>query len=174
MGVKSCTIKPQQKTTKHKLCTYFFLCAVCIVDTLEKQLLWDKYWDVTVHKIRWCLFFWITHICHQRKMPYILLSYVCAYIFNSLWPGDTMWYHKSWPSLVQVMAHCLTGLSHYLIKFWLVNWTHRKKLQQNFQQQAINFNQEYTCVLCNMDTIAFRPQCVNDPSGTETEIFWVN
>ena len=34
--------------------------------------------------------------------------------FNSLWPSDTIWRHKSGSTLDQVMACCLTAPSHYL------------------------------------------------------------
>ena len=40
--------------------------------------------------------------------------------FNSLWPGDDIWWHRSGSTLVQVMAWCLTAPSHYLHQCWLV------------------------------------------------------
>ena len=39
---------------------------------------------------------------------------------NSLWPSDTIWWHRSWSTLVQVMACCLTAPSHYLNQYWLI------------------------------------------------------
>ena len=33
---------------------------------------------------------------------------------NSLWPSDTIWWHITWSTLVQVMACCLSAPSHYL------------------------------------------------------------
>ena len=35
-----------------------------------------------------------------------------------LWPGDTIWRHKSWSTLARVMACCLMALSHYLNRCW--------------------------------------------------------
>ena len=35
-------------------------------------------------------------------------------MFNSLWPSDTIWRHKSGSTLAQVMACCLMAPSHYL------------------------------------------------------------
>ena len=40
--------------------------------------------------------------------------------FNSLWPGDTIWQHKSGSTLDQVMAWCLTAPTHYLNQCWLI------------------------------------------------------
>ena len=41
-------------------------------------------------------------------------------IFNSLWPGDAIWRHRSGSTLSQVMACCLTAPSHYLNQCWLI------------------------------------------------------
>ena len=40
--------------------------------------------------------------------------------FNSLWPSDTIWRHRSGSTLAQVMACCLTAPSHYLNQCWLI------------------------------------------------------
>ena len=39
--------------------------------------------------------------------------------FNSLWPSDAIWWHRTEPTLVQVMACCLTATNHYLDQCWL-------------------------------------------------------
>ena len=39
---------------------------------------------------------------------------------NSLWPGDAIWRHGTRSTLAQVMACCLTALSHYLSQCWLI------------------------------------------------------
>ena len=39
---------------------------------------------------------------------------------NSLWPSDAIWHWRSWSTLVQVMACCLTAPSHYLNQCWLM------------------------------------------------------
>ena len=41
-------------------------------------------------------------------------------VFNSLWPSDTIWRHKSASTLAQVMACRLTAPSHYLNQRWLI------------------------------------------------------
>ena len=40
--------------------------------------------------------------------------------FNSLWPRDAIWRQRSWSTLAQVMACCLTAPSHYLNQCWLI------------------------------------------------------
>ena len=39
---------------------------------------------------------------------------------NSLWPSDTIWWHRSGSTLAQVLACCLTAPSHYLNQCWLI------------------------------------------------------
>ena len=39
---------------------------------------------------------------------------------NSLWDGDSIWYHGPHSTLVQVMACCLMAPSHYLDQWWLI------------------------------------------------------
>ena len=41
-------------------------------------------------------------------------------IFNSLWPNDAIWWHRSGSTLAQVMACCLTAPSLYLKQCWSV------------------------------------------------------
>ena len=36
-----------------------------------------------------------------------------------LWPCDDIWRHRTWSTMVQVMACCLTATSHYLNLCWL-------------------------------------------------------
>ena len=43
---------------------------------------------------------------------------ISAFI-NSLWPSDTMWWHRSGTTLAQVMACCLMAPSRYLNQSWL-------------------------------------------------------
>ena len=40
--------------------------------------------------------------------------------FNSLWPCDSIWWHRSLSTLAQVMACCLMAPSHYPYQCWLV------------------------------------------------------
>ena len=39
---------------------------------------------------------------------------------NSLWPCDTIWWHRSGSTLAQVMTCYLMALSHYLNQCWLI------------------------------------------------------
>ena len=41
-------------------------------------------------------------------------------LLNSLWPSDTIWWHRFGSKLSQVMACCLTAPNYYLNQCWLV------------------------------------------------------
>ena len=49
-----------------------------------------------------------------------MVSMACLLWVNSLWPGDTIWWHRFGSTLAQVMACCLTAPSHYLNQYWVV------------------------------------------------------
>ena len=49
----------------------------------------------------------------------LALSHCYDLYLNSLWPSDAIWCQRSWSTLVQVMACCLTAPSHYLYQCWL-------------------------------------------------------
>ena len=40
--------------------------------------------------------------------------------FKSLGPSDVIWHWRSWSTLVQALACCLTAPSHYLNQCWLI------------------------------------------------------
>ena len=47
-------------------------------------------------------------------------------IFNSLWPNDAIWQHRSRSTLVQVMAWCLHAWRHQAITWTNVDWSSAK------------------------------------------------
>ena len=56
-------------------------------------------------------------------VPFIIINRDCCFVINSLWPSDTIWWHRSGSTLAQVMACCLMALSmlsHYLNQYWLI------------------------------------------------------
>ena len=65
-------------------------------------------------------------LCHlNAEKWYNMLIYFSSKWFstskvNSLWPNDAMWRQRSWSTLAQVMACCLTAPSHYLNQCWLI------------------------------------------------------
>ena len=70
----------------------------------------------------------ITYLKSDKKLTLVdeILSFCIFMLFvqfrglNSLWPSDAIWWHRSWSTLVQVMACCLTAPSHYLNQCWLI------------------------------------------------------
>ena len=67
----------------------------------------------------------------------------CLFVFNfnSMWPSDAIWWHRSGSTLAQVMACCLMAPSHYLNQWWLiiseVQW---HSYQGNFTRDASTIN----------------------------------
>ena len=58
---------------------------------------------------------WTPPWCYELWMLVNITCYI-----NSLWPSDAIWWHRSGPTLAQVMACCLTAPSHYLNQCWLI------------------------------------------------------
>ena len=50
----------------------------------------------------------------------IIATFPRVQCVNSLGPSDTIWRWRSWSTLIQVMACCLTAPSHYLNQCWLI------------------------------------------------------
>ena len=50
--------------------------------------------------------------------PFSAVTVPVCMLFNSLWPSDTIWWHRSGSTLAQVMACCHQAPSHYLIQCW--------------------------------------------------------
>ena len=71
----------------------------------------------------WWLGDTITHGISSHGIDIVLLEYPgrSTSRINSLWPSDTIWWHKSGSTLAQVMACCLTAPSHYLNQCWLIS-----------------------------------------------------
>ena len=59
-----------------------------------------------------------TDILESMNNFFIVIQIQWKTDFNSLWPSDTIWRHKSGSTLAQVMACCLTAPSHYLNQCW--------------------------------------------------------
>ena len=63
---------------------------------------------------------------------------LCASInyLKPLWPCDTIWYLRSWSTLVQVLACCLLAPSHYLSQCWLImKGVHWHSPERNFTKK---------------------------------------
>ena len=82
---------------------------------------------------------------------------------NSLWPSDTIWWHRSGLTLVQVMPCCLTAPSHYLNQCWLVI---KEVLWHSFQGDVClnthNLNSKIVLEIYTFEIMATSPrgQCV--------------
>ena len=58
----------------------------------------------------------VSTLTHQGRVMYNHQIIV----INLLGPSDDIWRHRAGSTLAQVMACCLTALSHYLNQYWLI------------------------------------------------------
>ena len=65
--------------------------------------------------------YWPSMTCDKLSTLLILkLEQQLYWLFNSLWPSDAIWEHRTGSTMAQVMACCLTAPSHYLNQCWLI------------------------------------------------------
>ena len=62
----------------------------------------------------------IQHWFFAIKYVLSLITNNITYGFNSLWPSEAIWHWRSWSTLLQVMACCLTAPSHYMKQRWII------------------------------------------------------
>ena len=73
----------------------------------------------------WAALFWPSILVASAGLILYLICNLSSFSspwnsLNSLWPSDGIWWHRSGPTLTQVMAWCLTAPSHYLNRCWLL------------------------------------------------------
>ena len=64
-------------------------------------------------------------------------STICVDRINSLWPADTIWWHRYGSTLARVMACCLTTPSNYRISSVKSSDIHLRAISQEIPQQSI-------------------------------------
>ena len=70
---------------------------------------------------KWCIVGYGTGAFWDLWDQSISLKFVSkGPIINSLGPSDAIWHWRTWSTLVQVIACCLTAPSHYLNQCWLI------------------------------------------------------
>ena len=62
---------------------------------------------------------------------------------NSLTPSDTIWWHGSWSTMVQVMARCLTAPSHN-VEIYENSWNLPVRMEGSLVR---NFNNYYVLLI---------------------------
>ena len=107
-----------------------------IINALELCNICSKLMGLnTVHLQKTCTIFlylillYLYHCFQHINATYLTIYHsglLCANLtiarvpINSLWPNDTRWHRRSWSSLVQIMACCLTAPSHYMNQCWFL------------------------------------------------------
>ena len=82
---------------------------------LTIELHWNQFFIEFELWWKWALNQWLL-----SSLVYIIRLTERIY-FNSLWPSDAIWRHKSGSTLAQAMACCLTASYHYLNQCWLIS-----------------------------------------------------
>ena len=106
--------------------------------------------------------------CNHFHWSLIFVSCICLHValINSLRPSEA--YTHQWTNQHWFRQWLVTwfGPSHYLNQCWnIVSWTHRNKLQWNFNQNSYIFFQEnaFEDIVWKKAAILSQPQCVNMP-----------
>ena len=97
----------------------------CIVSTVTTDALVFKHQAISIHnadKTFIVLDQFHIKILHiwWRISENEITFWKMTWSFNSLWPSDAIWQHRTWSTLAQVTACCLTAPSHYLNQCWLI------------------------------------------------------
>ena len=87
---------------------------------------------------------------------------------NSLWPSDTIWWHRTGSTLVQAMTCCMMAPSHYLNQCWLiiskVQW-HSSEGSFTRDTPAINHSSKLENYINKVSFISPRGQWVNSSNS---------
>ena len=109
----------QNDTIIHKLGRFIGIMVILSVVPMDSKAAYGTHIHMVtswlVRGIHWSLGGFPSQRASDMKLCYFLW---CQ--FNSLWPSDAIWRHRSGSTLAQVMACCLTAPSHYLNQCWLI------------------------------------------------------
>ena len=94
--------------TLEALSHYLNQCSLFVTWTPRNTFQWNVVWNSNSFRKKMHL--------KMLAMAAILIWPQCV---NSLWPSDTIWWHRTESTLVQVMAWCLMASSHYLKHCWI-------------------------------------------------------
>ena len=103
----------------------------------------DILWIIVLNRM--CKFLTLDNIVRTRL--------AAALWFNSLWPSDAIWRHRSMSTLAQVMACCLTSPSHYLNQCWLM-------ISEVLQHSPDGNFTENTSHICEASSSSHRSDCL--------------
>ena len=99
------------------LCSWALFCEMALRWMLQNTLD-DK--SILVQVVVWyCLAtsHYLSQCGFRSMLPY---GITMSQLVKSLQPSDAVWRQRSWSTLAQVMACCLTAPSHYLNQCWLI------------------------------------------------------
>ena len=120
----------------HKLSTNNMLVVIYACVYISKPYIIHKcFHQLKKHFFKFWLKLWILH-CVLKAWTTFMWMY-----FNSLWPNDAIWRRRSGSTLAQVMACCLTALSHYMNTWWFtISKVHWHSFEYNFTRDTSAIN----------------------------------
>ena len=93
-----------------------------LVASQNSSMLWIRIWQW--RRSLWLHCTWNGTRLETNSTPpdsrYLETRWNCYHLFNTLWPTDIIWWHRSGPTFAQEMACCLMAPSHYLNQCWLI------------------------------------------------------
>ena len=124
---------------------------------------WQK-GSKSVRQKHWCIrkIKFITWPKNSYQTKYKEVSCYHDSFFKPLWPSDAIiWYHRTWSTLVQVIACHLEGIRSSPETMLIYCQLDPYKLQWNFKEYIIFYSRRYIeNVISKMATILFRPHWV--------------
>ena len=106
-----------KRCISHKVPSGKNIFLVLFVDNvLDNSLALKRYNGLTKTKLTYC-----NQILRDKFHWNVNQQTNIFYQLRSLLHSDTLWWHRSWSTLAQVMAWCLTAPSHYISQCWLIN-----------------------------------------------------
>ena len=121
---------------------------------MHKTLLFQKYCKYPGVRICVSIFFITAHKCDE-------ISVTTSFLFNTLRLNETIWRHRAWSSLIQLMACHLFGakpLPEPIEAYCQWNSTTKGQWNINKNQQTSFKENVYKNAVCNMAAFCRRPK----------------
>ena len=85
------------------------------------------------------MWIWLSSFIYKSQYTNLYAASMCP-LLNSLLLGDDLCRHKSWSTLAQLIACCLTAPSHYPNQCWLIKRVLWHSWKSNFPKSAHEFD----------------------------------
>ena len=110
------SVQPKNFHGSSHICWTDLICSIKICE-ISHQTFGPSHWE---YPMCWW-FLWTLNVTKEGPGQLQLSCWLKSDGINLLEPSDTIQLWRSWSTLVQVMAWCLTAPSHYLNQCWLIS-----------------------------------------------------